>query len=165
MWHCPAPPHAYVPGRTPRHAEGAFDALRDTARAGMTPAELMRCDAWRAGWRFLDDGFAWEAHEVWEPVWMALPAGSRDRAIVQASIQIANAALKLRMGRPRAALRLCRIAAAIVAGSGPVAAMGMTAAALHGRIAALRAQANLTQTGADDVHHNAWTRSSIPGIF
>lgn len=135
------PPHAYVPGRTPRHAEGAFDAITDSVRPGMTPAELARTRAWAAGWRFIDAGFYWEAHEVLEPVWMQTAPDSAPRAMVAAVIQYANAELKRVMGRPKAALRLCDIAAAHLeraqAGGAP-ARMGVEPEALHGRIARLR---------------------------
>ncbi len=102
----PLPPHAYVPGQTARHPEGAFDAWRGTARAGMGAEELAQCRAWQAGWAFLEAGYFWEAHEVLEPVWMALPEGTTERRFVQAVIQAANAALKNRMNRPRAVARL-----------------------------------------------------------
>ncbi len=104
------PTHAYVPGRTPRHPEGTFDALRDTARAGDTPDALAQSAAFRAGLHYLDTGFYWEAHEVLESVWMALPYGSAERFFVQALIQLANGRLKLVMERPKAALRLALIA-------------------------------------------------------
>lgn len=104
------PTHAYVPGRTPRHPEDAFDILRATARAGDTPEMLARSAAFRAGLHYLDTGFYWEAHEVLEPVWMALPRCSAERAFVQALIQLANGRLKLVMERPKAALRLALIA-------------------------------------------------------
>jgi len=51
-------------------------------------------------------GFHWEAHEVWEPVWMAAPPNSRERILLRALIQMANAHLKIRMNRPAAAVRL-----------------------------------------------------------
>lgn len=75
----------------------------------MTLAELEGSAAWAAGWHFLDAGFYWEAHEVLEPVWMALPDGSAERRFVQAVIQAANAGLKARMERPGAVRRLAGI--------------------------------------------------------
>ena len=140
------PSHAYVPGETPRHPEGSFDRLTETARSGMTPAALAASDAWRAGWQFLRQGYFWEAHELFEPVWMALLPNSRERAMVQGAIQLANAALKARMGRPRAVLRLCdlserHLSAAGDAGAG---AMGADGAWLVREIARLRAEANLS---------------------
>lgn len=138
------PDHAYVPGETPRHPEGAFDALRDTARPGMPVAGLIASPAWRAGLRFDAAGFHWEAHEVMEPVWLALPPNSAERRIVQAAIQLANARLKLRMGRPAAALRLADIVAGLVGvGDRDLAeGMGLGVDWPTGALADLRAKAN-----------------------
>jgi uncharacterized protein len=105
------PPRAHIPGVNPRHPEGQFDAIRATARPGMTEAALADCAAFRAGLDWLLAGFHWEAHEVLEPVWMALPEGPA-RQMTQALIQLANARLKDRMDRPRAAARLRALAAA-----------------------------------------------------
>ncbi len=103
------PTHAYVPGATDRHAEGAFDHIRNTAHADMTPQELAASEAFRVGLSYLETGLFWEAHEVLEPVWMALPDHSDERHLVQALIQLANAQLKVKMKRPKAAARLCGI--------------------------------------------------------
>ena len=66
--------------------------------------------AWREnvpylyGMTLFEAGFYWEAHEVWEPVWMNCAPNSPERFLLQALIQYANAALKRDMGRARAAL-------------------------------------------------------------
>lgn len=110
------PAHAYVPGRNERHPEDTFDEIRQTAVPGESAHSLARCDAFVAGLHYLEAGFYWEAHEVWEPVWMALPDGSIERQFVQTLIQLANGRLKWRMGRAKAALRLVGIARALVPG-------------------------------------------------
>lgn len=94
----PATP--YVPGVTPRPAEDAYDALKDVSEP------LRHCRAWVAGRRFFDAACFWEAHEVWEAVWMAAPENSAEKQFVQGMIQLANAGLKRKMGRENAALRL-----------------------------------------------------------
>ncbi len=53
-----------------------------------------------------DAGFFWEAHEILEAVWRAAPQGGRDRILLRACIQLANAGLKHRLGRLRAMARL-----------------------------------------------------------
>ena len=115
----------------------------------MSPAELAESDAWRAGWHYLETGFFWEAHELFEPVWMALPPNSRERAFVQGAIQIANAALKARMGLPRAVLRLCDMAGRHLETAGAAGADAMQAdrGALLERAAWLRTAANLSLGG------------------
>lgn len=53
-----------------------------------------------------DAGFWWEAHEVWEGVWVGLPKGSAARGVLQALVQAAAYQIKLRDGLPDAAERL-----------------------------------------------------------
>jgi len=104
------PSHAYVPGQNARHSEGAFDTIRDTAQPGMSDVELAASAAFQTGLRYLDQGYYWEAHEVLEPVWMACPPNAVSRSVVQGLIQLANARLKQKMEKPRAAGRLFAIA-------------------------------------------------------
>jgi len=73
----------------------------------MSPAQLAQSEAFCTGLHYLGRGYFWEAHELFEPVWMALEEGSDDRRFLQALIQLANAQLKLKMQRPKAAKRLC----------------------------------------------------------
>ena len=101
------PKHVYVPGQTARHAEGRFAPVCATAQLGMSPAQLAQSEAFCTGLFYLQRGYFWEAHELFEPVWMALEEGSEERCLLQALIQLANAQLKLRMHRPKAASRLC----------------------------------------------------------
>lgn len=108
------PTHAYIPGRTPRHPDGAFDAIRDSVRAGMEADALVGTAAFTTGLRWLETGYFWEAHEVLEPVWMACPDDGAERPLVQALIQIANARLKQAMDQPRAAARLRAAAAGLL---------------------------------------------------
>lgn len=110
------PPHAYVPGQTPRHAEGAFDALRHTVAEGSSDSELLATPAVRTGLAWMDLGYFWEAHELLEPAWMQARPNSRVRRFLKAAIQTANAGLKDRMGRGRAVVRLCREVRGLLAG-------------------------------------------------
>lgn len=133
------PGHAYVPGRTPRHPEGFFDELRASVSEGMSVEELAESDAWIMGEGYFRAGFYWEAHEVWEPVWMALPPRSIERLVVQAAIQLANAGLKVEMERPKAAERLLSEVEALVLGvEGTV--MGLPVAWFAEQLAAMRAR-------------------------
>ena len=103
------PERVYIPGKNERHAEGAFDAVCETAMPSMSVEALSECAAFQHGLLYLEHGYYWEAHEVLEPVWMALNDETRERIFVQALIQIANAQLKNLMGRRKAAIRLCGI--------------------------------------------------------
>jgi hypothetical protein len=104
----PLPRWAYVPGE---HADAAPDhdtlwqakALVPSQFHGFVPA---RHPALRYGIALNDAGYFWESHQVLETVWAAVPQGGRERILLRACIQIANANLKLRINKPRAAVRL-----------------------------------------------------------
>ena len=124
------PPYAHIPGVNPRHPEGWFDPISDTAQAGMSVAALTECAAFQSGLRYLKAEYYWEAHEVFEPVWMALSPGD-EKQVLQALIQLANGKLKLQMGRPKAALRLCEIVEGLLADLSGNTVMGVSIADLR----------------------------------
>jgi hypothetical protein len=105
----PLPPHAYVPGQNTRHPEDWFDAIKASVTQDVPVVALDQTAAWQAGRAYFEAGYFWECHEVLEAVWMRCPDPSPERAATQALIQLANARLKLKMGKPRATLRLCDI--------------------------------------------------------
>lgn len=107
----PLPPWPHRPGQNARHAEDLFEPIKASAGQGMGAGELARSDAWRAGWRYLEAGYFWEAHEVWEAVWVACPPNSAERRYLAGLIQIANAKLKAAMGKHDAAARILLLAA------------------------------------------------------
>lgn len=140
----PFPLHAYVPGRNARHDESLFKAFHASVQPGMSLEELEQTLAWRAGWLFVRNGYFWEAHEVLEPVWMTLDAGP-ERQFVQGVIQVANAALKLKMGRPNAVRRLCDIADGHLDACGEAdAIMGLPLSEVRWFIEETRGKANLS---------------------
>jgi hypothetical protein len=103
----PLPEWAYMPGQT-TGAEPDYDTL-SLAKAlvparfgGFVPA---RHPALRYGITLNDAGYFWEAQQVLEAVWAAAPQGGRERMLLRACIQVANANLKLRMQKPDAAAR------------------------------------------------------------
>jgi hypothetical protein len=104
----PMPRWAYVPGES-ADAEADQDtlwqakALVPSQFRGFVPA---RHPALRYGIALNDAGYFWESHEVLEAVWAAVPQGGRERILLRACIQIANANLKLRINKPHAAVRL-----------------------------------------------------------
>ena len=104
----PLPGWAYVPGETAdaepdHHALWQAKALVPAQFFGFVPA---RHPALRYGVALNDAGYFWEAQEVLEAVWAAAPQGGRERILLRACIQIANANLKLRMQKPHATARL-----------------------------------------------------------
>lgn len=137
------PPFAYVPGQTARHEDGRFDAIRDTAKPGVDEAALAQCDAFQTGLRYLRDGYFWEAHEVLEPVWMLCPPNSPSRAVVQGLIQLANARLKQKMGKHKAAIRLYMIARGHFEQAQGGKVMGVTTGSVLAEIDATLVQMNV----------------------
>lgn len=105
----PAPPHAHVPGVNARHAEDWFDQIKQSVTPEIPATHLHLTAAWTTGIAYLKAGYFWECHEVLEAVWMQTRDGTAERDMVQALIQLANARLKQRMGRPQAAWRLCNM--------------------------------------------------------
>jgi hypothetical protein len=131
------PDTPYLPGVTPRPADPVFAPLKATLAGCETPEALAQSPCFRAGFVAFERGYYWEAHELWEPVWMALPDTSPERALVQGLIQLANAALKRRMGREKAALRIMTLATEALARAGTESRMGLGA----GQIAAMQDKA------------------------
>ncbi len=103
----PLPQWAYVPGET-AEAEADHDTLWQAM--ALVPSRFQdfvpaRHPALRYGIALNDAGYFWESQEILEAVWAAAPQGGRERILLRACIQIANANLRLRMQKPRAAAR------------------------------------------------------------
>ena len=113
------PDHAHIPGQNARPPDDAFAAIKAQALNPTTSATAAQNRAFQAGLDLLENGFYWEAHEVLEAVWMNAPANTPERHLVQALIQLANAALKHRMGRPKAVARLTAITRNLLSQAGP----------------------------------------------
>jgi Domain of unknown function (DUF309) len=104
----PLPRWAYVPGET-AEAEADHDTLWQAK--SLVPSRFRdyvpaRHPALRYAMALNDSGYFWESQEVLEVVWAAAPQGGRERILLRACIQIANANLRLRMMKPHAATRL-----------------------------------------------------------
>jgi hypothetical protein len=82
-----------------------FEPLKDN----LSLAALSTTRAWTEGHTLFQNGYFWEAHELWEAVWLVCPEGSPEKTFLQLWIQIANGRLKHRMGRPKAVTRLIAI--------------------------------------------------------
>lgn len=104
----PVVPH--LPGQTPRPPESWSDAFKIGLSPGLSSDALARHPAFAGGRAAFDAGYYWEAHELWEAVWTCLPPASADRHLLRGLIQLANAGLKRRMGRPEAVRRILVLA-------------------------------------------------------
>lgn len=113
------PPVPYLPGRTPRPPEHLFEPLKRELSPALTARDLASSIAFRCGLEAFFAGYYWEAHELWEAVWMCLPPASAERHFVRGLIQLANAGLKRRMRRPAAARRILALADAAFSEAAP----------------------------------------------
>jgi hypothetical protein len=103
----PLPQWAYVPGES-AEAEADHDTLWQAM--ALVPSRFRdfvpaRHPALRYAMALNDNGYFWESQEILEAVWAAAPQGGRERILLRACIQIANANLRLRMQKPHAAAR------------------------------------------------------------
>jgi hypothetical protein len=103
----PLPRWAYVPGESEKPGAdyetlAQITVLVPPRFGGYVPA---RHPALRYGLTLNDRGYFWEAQEILEAVWAAAPQAGRERTLLRACIQIANANLRLRMHKPLAAAR------------------------------------------------------------
>jgi hypothetical protein len=100
------PAHAHIPGTGTEPDWPPLEAAKALA-ADTTTDQNWRCNqAYIHGFALLRGGFYWEAHEVWEVVWLNSAPNGLERRQLRALIQIANANLKTVMGRHQAAGRL-----------------------------------------------------------
>jgi len=88
-------------------------------------------DDFRYGIDLFNHGFAWEAHEMWEPLWRAAPRERAERAMLHGFVHAAAAIVKARSGRidvarrfvARACKQLARATTSIVDGHALSAAL------------------------------------------
>ena len=85
-------------------------------------------------------GYFWEAHEAWEPLWLEARPNSRERAFLQALIQLANGWLKVAMGRGPAAARITGLVADHLARAGQGVVLGIETAWAWAELGRLRAR-------------------------
>jgi hypothetical protein len=104
------PAGPYIPGRNARPSSapeqtGHFPAPVST----VDPDNWQDNRAYLQGLRFFNSGFYWEAHEMWEDVWMHCPPNSPQRHLLQGLIQFSNCCLKIRLERLSSAERLANM--------------------------------------------------------
>jgi uncharacterized protein len=102
----PLPRVRHVPGTGSTPDRTTLDAIKATIPPRIVSADWPICAAYRYGFRLADTGYFWEAHEIWEPVWLACAAGGIERLALRSLIQLVNAELKMVMRQPTAARRL-----------------------------------------------------------
>lgn len=102
------PPYTYVPGLTPHPVS---DPQGHTYGEKPSPAAKPQPEAWAESREYLrgidlfNHGFYWEAHEVWEELWIAAGRRGVVADFLKGLIKLAAAGVKLREGNPRGAMR------------------------------------------------------------
>jgi hypothetical protein len=102
----PLPEQPHVPGSGSSPDMAPLEAAKALAPPQTCVNAWQDNRAYLYGHDLLEAGFFWEAHEVWEAVWLNCPPNSVERVLLRMLIQQANARLKLVMGRRNAAGRL-----------------------------------------------------------
>jgi len=137
----PLPARAHVPGCNPRNEDEWLHELASRAETGINCHSASTSMCWRYGLRLFNHGFYWETHELLEPLWQRAAANSRERFLIRAGIQLANAALKHRQGLGRATdrlLGLCEQDLQRAYGRETSVLMGLAEAQIRAAIARLR---------------------------
>jgi hypothetical protein len=124
----PLPPYSYVPGHELPHPvndpRGHLYASRESAheppitataiatlpadsksRRRSLAAMLAANSRWLYAVDLFNEGFYWEAHEVWEGFWNALGRTTPEALFVQGLIHLAAAAVKIREGKTGGVIR------------------------------------------------------------
>lgn len=128
------PRYAYLPGRFPHPVRDPDGHSYGMPEGASDPEALL----W--GIDLFDQGYHWEAHEAWEPLWFAAERGSPLRSLTKGLILLAAAGVKVREGKPVPALRHADRAVALLrCATGDAAATfekaaGLSPAALAERI-------------------------------
>lgn len=98
------PSYRYIPGKTKKE-EKRFD-LPSFSLEERHSSLLARHPAYLYGIDLYHHSFFYEAHEMWEQIWLALGKGTAEKKLLQSLIQNAAALLKMRMGQSLPAKRL-----------------------------------------------------------
>ena len=69
----------HLPGRTQRPSEEVFEPIKHRLAQTSSTDDLAQSDAFSFGIEAFLHGYFWEAHELWEAVWLRLPPASPER--------------------------------------------------------------------------------------
>lgn len=120
------PPYRHVPGKTPhptRHPDGHRFKTPPETLDSFDPKRWRTSEAYLFGIDLFNSGYYWEAHEVWEGLWVACGRRGPAAMVLKALIGLAAAGVKASVGNRRG-----------------VAAHARRAAGLFGKAAAVQVQ-------------------------
>ena len=104
------PRFAHLPGVSLGHDERALDRVKRLLLEKTESASAPQNIPWLYGLRLFNEGFFWEAHEIWEEAWLLARPKSREEHLLRSVIHLTNGALKGSMGRDKAKKRLAALA-------------------------------------------------------
>lgn len=99
----PFPPYSYVPGSHPHPVSDPRGHMHGRQPQGVDPLDPAACSAsepYRYAIDLFNHGYYWEAHEVWEGLWLAAGRRGATAEVLQGLIKLAAAGVKVREGRP-----------------------------------------------------------------
>ena len=107
----PFPPYAFVPGRHPHpatHPQGhRFGQPEETVPA--PDAETLEDNShYRLGIDLFNHGYYWEAHDVWEQLWLAAGREGALADVLKGLIKLAAAGVKAREGNRNGVVKHAR---------------------------------------------------------
>ncbi len=98
------PPYSYVPGgpfpHPIREPGGHMSGHRSEPVPPISGDDWRDSPSYLRGIDLFNDGYYWEAHEAWEPIWHALGRTGPRADAIRALIKLAAAGVKVREGQP-----------------------------------------------------------------
>jgi hypothetical protein len=108
------PSYRHVPGKTPHPvSDPNGHSFGNGTRLNVDPP-WESCEAYRYGIDLYHQGYLWESHEAWEPLWRMFGRASVEGCVIQALIRNCAALLKAHMGNRRGTFRHSRAAFALL---------------------------------------------------
>jgi hypothetical protein len=108
------PPYAYVPGCAPHPVTdpaGHSYGRSIVCQTAPDPCDWRQCTEYLSGIDLFNHGYYWEAHEVWEAVWVAGGRRGPTADFLKGLIKLAAAGVKCREGSQAGVRRHARRAA------------------------------------------------------
>ena len=108
----PLPAYAHHPGKTPHpcsHPEGHSYQKKSQGIVDLNLNDWKTCEPYLQGFDYYNQGYYWEAHEIWEELWHASQRSTtKGGKLLQALICLTGSALKNKMNESEQSQRLLK---------------------------------------------------------